>query len=139
MMKLNGTQIRAILEGKGVRASYHRIRVYDYLLQSGGHPTAEEIYRALAEELPTLSRTTVYNSLNLFREAGMIMALQLADQETRYDVILEEHGHFRCLKCGILENVTLGELPDIPPPPGARMIRRTVLLEGVCGRCRESE
>jgi len=138
-MKRNGTQIRAILEGKGIRASYHRIRVYDYLLQAGGHPTAEEIYRALAEELPTLSRTTVYNSLNLFREAGLVFALQLADQETRYDVILEEHGHFRCQKCGTLENVALGELPDIAPPPGSRVTRRTVLLEGVCSRCRKSE
>ena len=55
---------------KDIRPSYHRIKVLEYLFDHEDHPTADEIYAVLHSQIPTLSKTTVYNTLNSFVEAG---------------------------------------------------------------------
>ena len=63
--KMNAKQI---LEGAGVRPSVQRLAVMDYLATHKTHPTVDEIYSSLAPSIPTLSKTTVYNTLKLFVE-----------------------------------------------------------------------
>ena len=56
------------LQGYGIKPSIQRIAIMDYLLTHKTHPSIEEIYLALCDEIPTLSKTTVYNTLKLFAE-----------------------------------------------------------------------
>jgi len=69
--------VRDCLLKAGIRPSYPRIRVLDYLVTMKTHPTAEEVFSHLVKEMPTLSRTTVYNTLNLLVGAGLARTLTI--------------------------------------------------------------
>lgn len=88
------------LKNKNIRPLYQRIRVFEYLNKNQCHPTAEQIFEGLKREIPTLSKTTIYNALNLFLENGLVRAVNIEEHETRYDIITEKHGHFKCEICG---------------------------------------
>ncbi len=102
-------EIRKFLESKGVHPSYHRIKIMEYLLKNRIHPTVETIYRNLHKEIPTLSKTTIYNTLNLFAEKGLVTVLTIDERETRYDVDTRAHAHFKCKKCGKVYDLFLDE------------------------------
>ena len=68
------------LAAHGIKPSVQRIAVMDYLLRHHTHPQAEDIYCALLPSMPTLSRTTVYNTLRLLTEQGAVCQLPLDDR-----------------------------------------------------------
>ena len=82
-----------------IKPSVQRSAVMDFLLKNRIHPTIDEIYSALAPSMPTLSKTTVYNTLNLFLEHGAVQLLRLDEKNARYDVDTSAHGHFLCKSC----------------------------------------
>ena len=73
------------LSSKGIKPSYQRIKVFDYLLNNKTHPTVDNIHQELVGEIPTLSKTTVYNTLKLFQEKGIVLIINIEDNETRFD------------------------------------------------------
>ena len=56
------------------------------------------------EEIPTLSKATVYNTLKTLVEIGVVKELQIENNEARYDIITDFHGHFKCEQCGKIYN-----------------------------------
>lgn len=97
MMDLN---IPSFLRNQGIKASYQRIRIYEYLMINRTHPTVAEIYDALITDIPSLSKTTVYNTLNLFVEKELVEEVTIEGSEMRYDIKDPEgHGHFKCTQC----------------------------------------
>ena len=64
-MKSSIKDISDTLLEKNIRPSHQRIKVMEFLLKNKIHPTVDYIYNELHEEIPTLSKTTVYNTLNL--------------------------------------------------------------------------
>ncbi|BAT71516.1 Fur family transcriptional regulator, peroxide stress response regulator [Thermosulfidibacter takaii ABI70S6] len=95
-------ELRDMLKDKGIQPSFHRIHILKYLLENKSHPTVDEIFQKLSGEIPTLSKTTVYNTLNLFAEKGLVEVLTIDEREARFDVIVKPHAHFKCLKCGAI-------------------------------------
>lgn len=71
----------------------------NYLVSKRNHPTAEMIYLELVNEIAGLSKTTVYNTLNLFVQEGIAHALNIDSNELRYDADISLHGHFKCNEC----------------------------------------
>ncbi len=104
-MKIAGKSIELYLKEQGVKPSYQRIKIFDYLIRHKNHPTVDTIYKALINEIPTLSKTTVYNTLKLFLERGIVQALAIEENETRYDADTSVHGHFKCEKCGTVYDI----------------------------------
>lgn len=60
------------LKTKNIGLSYQRLKVLEYLIQNRCHPTVEQIYFDLCKEIPTLSKTTIYNTLRVLEEAGLV-------------------------------------------------------------------
>lgn len=83
-----------LLRQYGIRPSVQRVAVMDYLLAHRTHPTAEEIYEALAPQIPTLSKTTVYNTLSLLVERGAAAYIAIDPRRARFDGDTSVHGHF---------------------------------------------
>jgi Fe2+ or Zn2+ uptake regulation protein len=83
-----------------IKPSVQRSAVMEFLLNNKIHPTIDEIYTALSPSMPTLSKTTVYNTLNLFLEHGAVQMLTLDEKNARYDVDTTAHAHFLCKGCG---------------------------------------
>ena len=83
----------------GVKPSVQRIAIMDYLLEHRTHPSIEDIYLALCDDIPTLSKTTVYNTLKLFVEHGAAQMLTIDERNVNYDGDVSLHAHFLCKKC----------------------------------------
>ena len=88
------------LSEAGVRPSVQRVAVYSYLCEHPVHPTVETLYASLSPEYPTLSKTTIYNTLKLFEEKKLVRSLKIEDDKLRYDADIRPHLHFKCEKCG---------------------------------------
>ena len=70
------------LSEAGVRPSVQRVAVYSYLCEHPVHPTVETLYASLSPEYPTLSKTTIYNTLKLFEEKKLVHSLKIEDDKT---------------------------------------------------------
>ena len=88
-----------VLTQHNVKPSIVRILVYDFLRGTKSHPTVDEIYKELQHKVPTLSKTTVYNTVKLFVANGLIKALSIDGTQIRYDADVGHHGHFKCTRC----------------------------------------
>ncbi len=91
--------LNQMLQEKGIRLSSQRIAIFSYVAKNKNHPTVDDIYCALLPTNPSLSRTTVYNTLKLFSKKGLISIVRIEDDELRYDADTKEHAHFKCISC----------------------------------------
>jgi len=127
------------LKEKKIRLSYQRVKILDYLNQHRTHPTADEIYTGLIAEIPSLSKTTVYNSLNSLVKANLIQELTIEDNENRYDIVTETHGHFKCEECGRIYDFKV-ELDSFNPEElkDFQINQKGVYFKGICKKCLET-
>ena len=89
-----------------IKPSVQRIAIMDYLLAHKTHPSIDEIYLALCKDIPTLSKTTVYNTLKLFVEHGAALMLTIDEKNACFDGDTSLHAHFLCKKCGKIFDLT---------------------------------
>ncbi|WP_032122330.1 Fur family transcriptional regulator [Clostridium amazonitimonense] len=96
------------LRDHGIKPSYQRKRVLEYIIEHHNHPTVSQIYDDLIDDIPTLSKTTVYNTLNLFAEKKIVEVITIEGNEARYDIFNPKpHAHFKCDKCQTLYDINL--------------------------------
>ncbi|MBM7561856.1 Fur family transcriptional regulator [Fusibacter tunisiensis] len=123
----------------GIKPSFQRIKIYEYLLSSKEHPTVDVIYSALNSEIPTLSKTTVYNTLKVFIEKGIAMAITIDENEVRYDAEMRVHGHFKCEMCQKIYDFDV----DIDHISGEALndfdiYDQQMFFYGVCKKCKKN-
>ena len=94
------------LRGHGIQPSAQRVAVAHYALTTEDHPSADEVWERVRAGFPMLSRATVYNTLNLFVEKGLLQALVIAEGRVVFDPKTERHHHF-------IDDET-GQIHDIP-------------------------
>jgi len=99
-MITNTKRFRDILQKTGLKPTYQRLKIIEYLGKHDIHPTVEMIYHVLVREIPTISKTTIYNTLNALVEKDIIHPITITGTETRYDYKSLPHHHFLCRKCG---------------------------------------
>lgn len=109
------------LERAGVRPSAQRVAIAAYVLATADHPTADEVWTRVKAEFPMVSRATVYNTLQTFREHGLLQQHVLAEGSVVFDPIVEPHHHF-------IDDET-GAIHDIPW--SALRVGKVDELEGV--------
>ncbi|RUS42075.1 Fur family transcriptional regulator [Cohnella sp. AR92] len=90
------------LKSGGVRMTPQRYAILQFLMESHVHPKADDIYRALSPQYPSLSVATVYNNLKLFVDAGLVRELTYGDNSSRFDADLSDHYHAICTSCGAM-------------------------------------
>lgn len=93
-------QARDVLLSHHVKPSVQRVAIMQYLLDHRTHPTVEDVYSGLCDAIPTLSRTTVYNTLRMFANANVAQLISIDDHRVCYDGDVSPHAHFLCDKCG---------------------------------------
>ena len=128
--------LTAILQERGLSLSYQRLKVLEYLVSHHCHPSVEQIYLSLVEEIPTLSKATVYNTLKTLVEIGIVKELQIENNEARYDIITDFHGHFKCERSGKIYNFEV-ELNDTHFSSLNNFLikQQDVYFKGVCPDC----
>ncbi len=122
------------LNTAGVRPSVTRLEILNYLENTKSHPTVEDIYGSLYEKIPTLSKTTVYNTLSLFEKSKLIKTLTIEEGRTRFDAKTESHAHFICSACGSVTDLE-GDVHEVEVPNGYILEKTELFAYGVCGHC----
>ena len=135
-MKILFKDLSAELKNRKVRPSYQRIKVLEYLNKNQCHPTVDQIFKDLQSEIPTLSKSTIYNTLNLFLKSGLIRVINIEDNETRYDIITKNHGHFKCESCGKIFNFSIDfNSFKTEELSGFKIIDKNLYFKGICPKC----
>ncbi len=122
-----------------VKPSVQRLAIITYLHEHRTHPTVDDIYAGLIEQMPTLSKTTVYNTLNLFYQQGAVLALTIDDKNVRYDIDTSDHAHFKCLQCGQVFDVPaiVNSITTMASEHGFIITEKHLYLKGYCSTCSE--
>ncbi|MFB3786860.1 MAG: Fur family transcriptional regulator [bacterium] len=124
---------------RGLKVTPQRLEIFRSLLEVIDHPTAEELYSRIRQKLPTVSIDTVYRTLSLFEDYGLIYRVQCLSDKGRYDSNMDNHHHFICMKCKKIEDFFWPEFDALPLPLSARMFGKInlerVVLRGICPDC----
>lgn len=125
-----------VLKEHDIAPSMQRVKILEYLKNYKIHPTADMIYQALVDEMPTLSKTTVYNTLKTFTENGILLALSLFENEVRYEYNKDPHIHFKCSKCSKIYDLDQAyDCYDNNIIDGHKITEHHVNLKGICKEC----
>ncbi|MCS6955772.1 MAG: transcriptional repressor [Candidatus Calescibacterium sp.] len=127
-------KVKKILEQNNIKPSIIRVKILEYLMKNKTHPTADEIYSHLKQELPTLSKTSVYLNLNLFLQKKIIHDIKIKEEQ-RFDFIEEEHLNFYCKICKKIFDIPLKELKIEISSHGFSVEKVNIYLEGTCENC----
>ena len=98
MKELDSSIIKALRE-KGYKATPQRIAISRFVLHTHTHPTAQRIYSEVKKVYPTVSLATIYKTIQILEEVGLIQELNLPKDQTRFDPNMEPHAHLICLRC----------------------------------------
>lgn len=121
-----------------IKPSVQRTAVMDFLLNNRIHPTIDEIYLALSPSMPTLSKTTVYNTLNIFVDRGAVQTLLLDEKNARYDVDISGHAHFICHSCGSISDIFSlpASMYTLPESDDFNIKSVEIAYAGICKKCK---
>ncbi|HAF60322.1 MAG: transcriptional repressor [Clostridiales Family XIII bacterium] len=136
-MELKLEELKQDLKRRNINLSHQRLKVLEYLTQNRCHPTVDQIYTDLLhKEIPTLSKTTVYNTLRMLAEEGLVKVITIEDNETRYDIDVAEHGHFKCESCGSIYDFTIDmDSLELGGLNNFKVKEKDVYFKGICPEC----
>lgn len=123
---------------KRQRATRQLAVIYDALIATPDHPTAEQLFQRVRDVLPRVSLGTVYRNLDKLREQGRLRVVRLEGGHAHYDAVTEAHDHFVCERCGEvmdLPNHTAHAVHVAALPAGYQVRWHTTALYGVCRGC----
>lgn len=137
---MNIKEVHNHLINHNIKPSMQRVAIMHYLMEHRTHPTIDQIFSDLLPDVPTLSKTTVYNTLKLFSDKNAVLALTIDDKNIRFDADTGNHAHFKCRRCGGIYDIPLGDT-DIPSFKGSEdfLLEKTqVYFLGLCKVCKNS-
>jgi Fur family peroxide stress response transcriptional regulator len=97
------------VQGSGYRQTAQRAMILNEVAEAHEHLTAGEIFERVRRKDPRIGYGTVYRSLHLLAQHGLIQELTFADHASRYDARVERHDHVYCTSCGLLVDVEVPE------------------------------
>ena len=136
-------RLTAHIRKNGGRITLPRLRVAKVFFGMQGHPGAEEVAAAVHARWPGIGNATVYRTLHLLREAGLIEERRFEEGFARFETAAsrEHHDHLVCLACGAIlefEDDAIEELQrKASGQRGFRMVSHRMEIYGTCARCQE--
>jgi len=136
----------SVMGREGLRLTPQRRHVYQVLMEKRDHPTATEVFIRAQQGMPTISLATVYNCLETMVGSGLVKAVHVDREPTRFCANLHEHGHFHCTGCGHIADIEFSRkgasAPPAPPAPkgwklpeGYLVTHQDLTLRGLCPDC----
>jgi len=138
---LSDSTIVNALRRKGYKATPQRIAIARFVLGSRNHPTVQEVYNEVRQTYATVSLATVYKTLNVLAELGLVQELPFVHGDTRFDSNVEPHVNLVCRGCGRindLENRLAREIVTrIADTTKFTLTGQRLDVYGLCQRCRK--
>lgn len=132
-------KIREKAAPAGSRNTIQRALVLEAVHSLHTHPTSADVYEAVRERHPSISRATVYRNLAVLAERGDVLRVEVPNGADRYDFNTEPHHHVKCAECGLIDDVMLScadnLLDQVRDARGFQLASYQVIFEGVCPHC----
>ncbi|MDR0425134.1 MAG: transcriptional repressor [Clostridiales Family XIII bacterium] len=126
-----------------MKHSKQRDIIMEAVLENPIHPTADQVYRMLRQEHPSLSLGTVYRNLNLLASLGQLKKIAVNGEADRFDGNTAEHLHMRCTECGEISDIFTKALAGldrkVAKETGEKILGHTIMFDGRCKNCRNAE
>jgi len=127
----------------GVKLTHQRLEIFCEVAASLDHPNAESVYRAVQPRMPTVSLDTVYRTLWLLADLGLVTTLGPRRETVRFDANLNHHHHYICVRCGLARDFDSADLNTLRMPDTVKNLGSVVTthleVRGVCSRCAKTK
>jgi len=131
------------LKKAGIKMTPQRMEVFREIAKSEDHPDAEKIFKGVCQRLPNVSLDTVYRTLWLLLDLGLIDTLGTTHHQVRFDGNIGLHHHFICTRCGMIWNFVSDDLDSLELPDSVQSIgysqKTQVEVKGLCHKCAAEE
>ena len=134
-------RLRTAFHEAGMRLTRQRLAIYRELRSRFDHPDVDHIFQAVKPKIPQISLFTVYRTMNVLEDAGMVQRVATWKGRARYDGVVDMHAHFLCEACGRLEDVELKTDCDEMMAHARACVqsgevhRVDIMMSGVCKDC----
>lgn len=127
------------LRQAGIKLTHQRMEVLKEIAGRMDHPDAASVFERVRERVPTISLDTVYRTLWMLKEAGLVTTLGPSHDRVRFDTNTSPHHHFVCTKCGKTEDFYCDDFNSLRAPDAVgamgMVMESQVELRGVCTAC----
>ena len=132
-------RFKAAAKDSGVKLTHQRLEIFREIASSHEHPDAETIFRGVQPRLPTVSLDTIYRTLWMLSNLGLVSTLGPRRDSVRFDANVAPHHHYVCVRCGLARDFDSADLNALPIPPRVKdfgsVIGSHVEVRGVCNGC----
>ena len=133
-------RFEGVCRAEGIKLTHQRIEIFREVAQAGDHPDADQVFQRVRGRVPTVSLDTVYRTLWLLKDLGLVVMLGSSRERTRFDANLNSH-HFVCGQCGFTRDFYSADLDNISLPDSVDTLGEIeathVEVRGVCRECVE--
>jgi len=123
----------------GLKVTHQRTEIYRQLLIIADHPSAETLHKRLLSALPSISLDTVYRTLATLEQHGLIIRIQTAESQGRFEVAHKPHHHLICSRCKQVMDFYWPAIDSISLPGVAdqwgQIESKTIVMYGICNSC----
>jgi Fur family peroxide stress response transcriptional regulator len=145
-MSVGNTEVERRLDGfkaackrAGVKLTHQRLEIFQEVAASLEHPDAEMVFRAVQARMPTVSLDTVYRTLWLLSDLGIVNPLGPRRESVRFDANLAQHHHYVCMSCGLTRDFESPALDALRVPVAVQELGSVVAMQvevrGLCASC----
>ena len=132
-----------ICRRQGIKATHQRTEILREVAGSEEHPDAETIYARVRKKIPAISFDTIYRTLRLLEDSGVIARVGSMRDRTRFDANTDRHHHFVCTNCGMIGDFYSDVMDRLPVPREVSEMGNVdgvyVELRGVCRTCKQKQ
>jgi Fur family peroxide stress response transcriptional regulator len=137
------TEFEDRCRSEGLKVTPQRIAVYQVLVESHEHPSAETVFQKVRQSQPSISLDTVNRTLLTLAKMGLAFVVEGSGEAKRFDANADSHQHFKCIQCKRIVDFHHLPFDDVPIPAGLKkgfkILRKTVYFEGICDRCTQDQ
>ena len=135
--------MKAALRRAGVKLTPQRLEIFRELTGTEAHPDAETLFRAVQQRMPTVSVDTVYRTLWMLHDLGLVTTLGPRGSGVRFDANLDRHHHYVCVRCGLVRDFDSEELDGLSVPGAVTqlgsIVDTQVEVRGLCTTCQREQ
>lgn len=133
--------LKAVARKAGVKLTHQRLEIFRELAATDEHPDADTLFRAVQQRMPTVSVDTVYRTLWMLHDLGLVTTLGPERSAVRFDANLDPHHHYVCLRCGLVRDFESADLNAMRVPDAVKELGSIadahVEVRGLCARCQQ--
>ena len=130
-----------VCRDEGIKLTHQRIEIFREVAQTGDHPDADQVFQRVRSRIPTVSLDTVYRTLWLLNDLGLVVTLSSSRERTRFDANLTSHHHFVCRQCGLTRDFYSNDLDNMRLSDSVDSLGEIEVthaeVRGVCRECIE--